>query len=62
MIFFDTACPVRLYLDEKGSEAVRALAETVPVASSWHAQAELHCTFHRAADALHLACAAGLWN
>ena len=28
--------------------AVRALAESVPVASSWHAQAELLCTFPRA--------------
>ncbi|HUF61493.1 MAG TPA: type II toxin-antitoxin system VapC family toxin [Verrucomicrobiales bacterium] len=48
MIFFDTSYLVRLYLDEKGSEAVRALAETAPIASSWHAQAELLCTFHRA--------------
>lgn len=48
MIFYDTTYLVRLYLDEKGSEAVRALAETMPVASSWHAQAELLCTLHRA--------------
>lgn len=48
MIFFDTTYLVRLYLDEKGAEPVRALAETAPVASSWHAQAELLCTFHRA--------------
>ena len=48
MIFVDTTYLVRLYLDEKGSESVRALAESVPVASSWHAQAEMLCTFHRA--------------
>lgn len=48
MIFFDTTYLVRLYLDENGSKSIRSLAETVPVASSWHAQAELLCTFHRA--------------
>lgn len=48
MIFFDTTYLVRLYLDENGCDAVRALAATKPVVSSWHAQAELLCTFHRA--------------
>jgi predicted nucleic acid-binding protein len=48
MIFFDTTYLVRLYLDEKGFDAVRALALRAPIASSWHAQAELLCTFHRA--------------
>ncbi len=48
MIFFDTTYLVRLYLDENGSAAVRSLAETAPIAASWHAQAELLCTFHRA--------------
>ena len=48
MIFFDTTYLVRLYLDENGCDAVRELAETQPVVSSWHAQAELLCTFHRA--------------
>jgi predicted nucleic acid-binding protein len=48
MMFFDTSYLVRLYLDENGSDTVRTLAETMPVASSWHAQAELLCTFHRA--------------
>ena len=48
MIFFDTTYLVRLYLDENGCDAVRALAETNHVVSSWHAQAELLCTFHRA--------------
>lgn len=47
MIFFDTTYLVRLYLDENGSTAVRALADS-PIASSWHAQAELLCAFHRA--------------
>jgi predicted nucleic acid-binding protein len=48
MIFLDTTYLVRLYLDEPGSPAVRALAQTQPIAASWHAQAELLCTFHRA--------------
>jgi len=48
MIFFDTTYLIRLYLDESGSDAVRALAKTLPIVSSWHAQAELLCTFHRA--------------
>lgn len=48
MIFFDTTYLVRLYLDENGSETIRSLAGSVPIAASWHAQAELLCTFHRA--------------
>jgi len=48
VIFFDTTYLVRLYLDENGSDSVRELASTLPVASSWHAQAEMLCTFHRA--------------
>jgi hypothetical protein len=48
MIFFDTTYLIRHYLDEKGSEAIRALAETALAASAWHAHAELLCTFHRA--------------
>ena len=48
MIFFDTTYLVRLYLDEPGAAPVRALAKTLPIVSSWHAQAELLCTFHRA--------------
>jgi predicted nucleic acid-binding protein len=48
MIFFDTTYLVRLYLDENGCEAVRELAAALPIASSWHAQAEMLCTFHRA--------------
>lgn len=48
MIFFDTSYLVRLYLDDKGFEAVRELAGTDEIASSWHAQAEILCSLHRA--------------
>lgn len=48
MIFFDTSYLIRLYLDEPGAGSVRELATAQPIASSWHAQAELLCTFHRA--------------
>ena len=48
MIFFDTTYLVRLYLDEPGSDAVREIAMAHPIAASWHAQAELLCTFLRA--------------
>lgn len=48
MIFFDTTYLVRLYLDEPGADSVRELAKIQPIVSSWHAQAELLCTFHRA--------------
>lgn len=48
MIFFDTTYLVRLYLDEPGADSVRELAKVQPIASAWHAQAELLCTFHRA--------------
>jgi predicted nucleic acid-binding protein len=48
MIFFDTSYLVRLYLDEPGADAVRELAKAQPISTSWHAQAELLCTFHRA--------------
>ena len=48
MIFFDTTYLVRLYLDEPGADSVRGLAKVQPIVSSWHAQAELLCTFHRA--------------
>jgi len=46
--FFQYHLPSRLYLDEPGSSAVRELAKAQPIAASWHAQAELLCTFHRA--------------
>jgi predicted nucleic acid-binding protein len=46
MIFFDTSYLIRLYLDEPGATAIRALAKVQPIAASWHAQAELLCTFH----------------
>ena len=48
MIFFDTTYLARLYLDEPGANAVRELAKVQPIVASWHAQAELLCTFHRA--------------
>lgn len=48
MIFFDTSYLVRLYLDEPGADSVRELAKVQPIAASWHAKAELLCTFHRA--------------
>ena len=48
MIFFDTTYLVRLDLDELGADTVRELAKAQPIVASWHAQAELLCTFHRA--------------
>jgi predicted nucleic acid-binding protein len=48
MIFFDTTYLVRLYLDDRGHESVRELATQNRITSSWHGQAEIFCTLHRA--------------
>lgn len=47
MIYCDTSYLVRLYLDEPGSEAVRALCAGHRVASAAHAKAELPAALHR---------------
>jgi predicted nucleic acid-binding protein len=47
-LYFDTSYLVRLYLDDKGCEQVRALAAQGDIASCWHAQAEILCSLHRA--------------
>ena len=48
MRYFDTSHLVRLYLDDAGFAAVRALAAQGDIASCWHAQAEILCALHRA--------------
>lgn len=47
--FFDSCYLVRLYLEEKGFQAVRDVAESsTSIAAAWHAQAEVITAFHRA--------------
>ena len=47
MIYFDTSYLVRIYYQDAGAEAVRALAATDHVASAAHGQAEMMAAFHR---------------
>jgi predicted nucleic acid-binding protein len=47
VIYFDTSYLVRLYYEEPGADAVRALAATDHLACAAHGQAEMIAVFHR---------------
>jgi predicted nucleic acid-binding protein len=47
VIYFDTSYLVRLYYQDAGADAVRALAATDHVACAVHGQAEMMAAFHR---------------
>ncbi|MDL5046567.1 type II toxin-antitoxin system VapC family toxin [Oscillatoria amoena NRMC-F 0135] len=48
MLYFDTSYLVRLYLQDRGFELVRALASKESIASSRHGKSELTGALHRA--------------
>jgi predicted nucleic acid-binding protein len=47
VIYFDTSYLVRLYYQDAGADAVRALAATDHVACAAHGQGEMMAAFHR---------------
>jgi hypothetical protein len=47
VIYFDTSYLARLYYQDAGGDAIRALAGTDHVACSAHGQAEMMAAFHR---------------
>jgi len=47
VIYFDTSYLVRLYVEDPGWDAVRALAATDDVASAVHGRTETVAAFHR---------------
>jgi predicted nucleic acid-binding protein len=47
VIYFDTSYLVRLYYQEPGADAVRALAASDHLACAAHGQAEMFAAFHR---------------
>jgi predicted nucleic acid-binding protein len=48
MVYFDTSYLVRLYLEDQGAEAVRALAAKSDIASCLHGRIECVAALHRA--------------
>ena len=47
MLYFDTSYLVRIYIDDEGYNQVRSLADTAPVASSFHGEIETIAALHR---------------
>jgi predicted nucleic acid-binding protein len=46
-MYFDTTYLVRLYIDEPGSDALRRLAQTEPIACCILGRIEVYAAFHR---------------